>query len=123
MNWIWDHFLSLLNLLFGGALVIGALLRLTRRENALVVVLLLFGIAVAAPAILNLMGFIDSRWVDVSRDAVVGIWFIWTSIWALYSPPSPSFPKWTQWAMLVIGGVVLLGAAGVAVHILYYYWR
>jgi hypothetical protein len=117
----WGTFDALFNLLFGGALVIGALFCLVKPRNILGMVLCLFGAsAVTAPAVLDLMGLITREWVGLSRDIVLGMGLIWTSIWALYSPPSPSFPRWTQWAWLVIGvGSVLWGS----IHVLDYYWR
>jgi hypothetical protein len=112
--------MALWSLIFGGVcaiLAVGALVK--SREIVEMVRHLSVGTAFAALGLLDLTGRMDAEWICVSQNAVIGIMAMWWSISELYSPPSPSFPRWTQWALLVIGVGLILSA----VYVLCYYWR
>ncbi len=124
MDWVWDNPNASVNLLVGGALSLVALLNVLRPRSILRMVLWLiwlsFGAALIAVGLLNLRGLIASEWVNVSQFIVLGIGLTWTSIAALKFPPSPSAPRWTQWATLVMGvGWVFFAM----VHVLNYFWH
>ncbi len=119
MNWIWEHFLSLLNLLVGGICVIQAVCGLVKHRSIVGMVLMLsFGAAVIALGLLDLKGRMAPEWDVFPRVAILGIPLIWTSISDLRSPPSPNVTRWTQWAMLVMGAGSALWVTLVAVHVL-----
>lgn len=104
MGLSFEHLDDFVTLLFGVTLAIWAIVGFVKQRHIFVMVLSLsLGAVLMAAGLLNLLGFIDPKWVSVSRNAVVGVGFIWTSVSALYSPPQPKFPLWTQWAMLVFG--------------------
>jgi hypothetical protein len=121
MELLWKHLDALVHLLFGGAIAIWAVYACVRARSILGMVLYLsFGAAFMALGLLDLLGLLDPEGVGVSRNAVVGIGLIWTSVSALYSPPEPRFPRWTQWAFLVYG----IGSLSWAiVCVLHYDWR
>ncbi|MBI5570344.1 MAG: hypothetical protein HY914_10405 [Desulfomonile tiedjei] len=111
MDLLVKHFGALMNLVFGGVLVIGAVYAFIKHRSFQGMVLWLsFGVAFTTLGLLALVGLMDPEWVDVSSGAVFGMCLIWFSISTLCSPPSPSFPNWTQWAMLVFGVGSLLAA-------------
>jgi hypothetical protein len=72
------------------------------------------GVALAAEAaliLLYLVGHLTTmEWFTVLSHVVCGFVLIGSSVSALYSPPSASYPRWTQWAMLVIGTGFLISA-------------
>jgi hypothetical protein len=108
------------SLFVGGSLVVLAIYILARgRNRSGTLQALFFGAAFMAVGSLGLMGLIAADWVGVSYNAVFGIFVISTNIWALRSPPSPSYPRWAQWAMLAFGAGFVLSAllSGVS-----YYW-
>ncbi len=91
-----------------------------RRSILRMVLWLSFGAAFTALGLLDLMGFMVSEWSRVSDVAVVGLSLILASLSALSAPPSTSFPRLTQWAMLVFGlGCILFAVLEARV----YYWR
>jgi len=101
-----DFYDVLFNLFLGGAAIILAVVAFIRRWNwgiADIVWWIVFGAAVSILCILNFIELIDGAWINVCRDALLGVFFILTSISLLYSPPSPRYPRWTQWAGLVLG--------------------
>jgi hypothetical protein len=65
------------------------------------------GVALAAEAALvwlYLVGQLTTmEWFTVLGHVLCGFVLIGPSVSALYSPPSASYPRWTQWAMLVFG--------------------
>ena len=115
---LWD---ALVNLLIGGVCVIPAVQVFVKYRSILgTVVWLSFGVAITIPVLLALKGLIAAEWVDVCRNAVLGIGMTLAGISALYSPPSASFPNWTRWATLVFGiGAIFWAILGG----LSYYWR
>jgi hypothetical protein len=78
-----------------------------------------FGVAFAALGLLDLMGFMAPELGRVSDAAVVGLSLMLASLCALCAPPSTSFPRLTQWAMLVFG-VGCIVFAGIEARV--YYW-
>lgn len=115
------NFDALVILLFGVTAAIVAVEVYVKHKTILEMVLWLsFGAAFTAVGLLVLTGVIPAEMAGVSSSAVVGIALTWMSIVALYSPPSPSFPVWTKWAMLVFGVVSILTAV---VQALNHYWR
>jgi hypothetical protein len=91
-------------LLFGGILAVDAAYNFLKNSNLLEMVMLLsFCAAFTSLGLLALMGLVAREWLRVSGNAVIGIMFIWSGISGLHSPPSASYPRWTQWAWLVIG--------------------
>ena len=92
-----------------------------KRQSLLIMVLWLsFGAAFAALGLIDLIGFMAPEWGRVSDAAVVGLALILGSFSALCAPPSPGFPRLTQWAMLAFGaGCILFAALEAQV----YYWR
>ncbi len=105
------HFTTLGNLLMGGVLVMGAVEGFVRRRSVRDLVLWLsFGVLLMALGLLNLIGFMDPEWARVTSNAAIGAWLIAASLSALFSPPSPSFPNWTKWTILVFGVGSLLAA-------------
>jgi hypothetical protein len=43
------------------------------------------------------------KWIAVSREALVGIVFVWIGISSLYGGSLPHFSIWTKWASLIVG--------------------
>ena len=70
--------------------------------------------------LLDLEGLLDSQWTLLGVNAVVGIICILMNITELYSPSSQKVPRWTHWAGLVIGAVLVLCAT---VSGWYHYWH
>ena len=71
---------------------------------------LLFGATAMVLDLLDWTGFMFPEWPSEVFEAALGVWFLWRSIPALVAPPSLHFPRWTQWAMLVLGAVFMLMA-------------
>ncbi len=90
------------------------------RDNLRMVLWISFGAAFIALGLFDFMGFMAPEWGRVSDAAVVGLSLILGSVLALCAPPSPSFPRLTQWAMLVFGlGCILFAVLEARV----YYWN
>ena len=120
MDLLVKHDTAFLNLLFAGFFAVGTLYEVAKRRSVGGVVFgLSFGAAFAALALLDLTGLIARGAAGVSQKAAVGLGLIWTSIWALYSPPSPTYPNWTKWAWLIIGIGWTLSA--IYVGLIYYF--
>ena len=51
---------------------------------------------------------VSSPWWSTARNIALGLLMGSTSAIALLYPPQPKFPRWTQWAILVLGGGSLL---------------
>ncbi len=81
-----------------------------------IVLSLSLGAASAALLVLDLLGRMPLEWAAVCRSAVFGIAMICVSVWGLYSPPSPSFPTWTKWAILVLGVGSVVVALPLSLH-------
>jgi hypothetical protein len=108
-------------LFFAGTCVIWALYILAKTKTISgMAYCLLLAAAFATIGWLDLKGLLDTKWTSVGLNALIGINLIVTAIASLYSPPSPKAPRWTQWAMLVIGALVVLTATGQGWHA---YWR
>jgi hypothetical protein len=116
MDLLAKHFSALMWLLFGAHFVFSrASLFGTDRSIRRPV-----GVALMIMGLLGLSRLSAPECVLVSTAGVMGIYFIWTSIAALCSPPVPSFPIWTQWAILVMGLGFSVAAIGIGLD---YYWR
>jgi hypothetical protein len=68
------------------------------------------GVAFTVLGLLVLAGFIGPEWRTGSRMVVMGAMMTWWSLRALYSAPTPNFPRWVQWACLALGLVFMLFA-------------
>ena len=100
-----DFFGILFNLLLGGAAIIMAVVGLIKRWEGTFwsLVLGVFGALLLTLGLLNLTGMISAKWLYITRNAFIGVCLILSGVAGLYSPPSPKYPRWTQWAMVVIG--------------------
>jgi hypothetical protein len=115
------HFWAFSLLLIGASSAIRTVEIFVQHKSILGTVLFLsFSISFTALGLLELFGLIDPEWFVVSGSALLGIYLLAISVSALYSPPQPRFPKWTQWAMLVFGVGLLLIAPAIGMH---FYWR
>jgi hypothetical protein len=114
-----NHSFAVICLLTGGAFVITAVVEFLKHRSILGMVLLM-GVAFTAVGLLDLTALIAAEWIAVCRNALIGILFVWTNIYALQSPPSPSVPDWTKWAGLVFGVGFIIAAIFDGLH---HYWR
>lgn len=69
---------------------------------------LLLGATAMVLDFLDWTGSMFPEWPSEAFEAVLGFWFLWRSIPALFAPPSPDLPRWAQWAMLVLGAIFML---------------
>jgi len=79
-----------------------------------------FGAAFTALGLLALTQSLARQWISVAENALLGVGWTLIGISTLNSPPSPGFPDWTKWAMMVVGVGQMLWAVFQG---LTYYWR
>ncbi len=121
MDLLEEHFEALINMFFGGALAIAAVLVFIKhRSIPAMAILLLFSAVFTALGLLGLGGLIAREWVRVSCNAALGVFLIIVSMSTLSAPPSLRFPNWTKWASLAFGVGLLLSAVVVGLG---YSWR
>jgi hypothetical protein len=105
-----DLFDVLIRLVMGALFAIPALqVYVKHRSIGGMLFWLSFGVAFIALGLLEFYGLLDGKWANVCFYAVVGVLLTITSTAALRSPPTDRFPRWTQWASLVMGVSSLLG--------------
>jgi hypothetical protein len=105
----------LVDLLFGVCFILAAAQSYWERRSTLtIIVWLLVGAAYVALGLSNYMELMAPKWIGISREALVGIVFIWIGISSLYGGSLPHFSIWTKWASLIVGASLLLIAAKTA---------
>lgn len=112
------HLDTLVHLLFGGVFAIWAVHVFVKHRSILGMVVCLLGAVVfTAVGLLNLLGVVAPAWVDVPKNAVLGIVFLMIAIDKLSVMHKPGSIRWLFW----VAGVVCILEA-VSRGLAAYYW-